>query len=152
MARAERRWGRARPLPPTARRVKSETRDRQPATRTILSAQSCAARSAGRIRSWLRLRFRAGFGLALRRRIAQRGVEQHIRFTVSVRDGGGQGYGSHVASQFATQALAQLLDRQVALDFAADGEADRTSLFGANDGNRVGFFGDADAGTMPRAG
>ena len=71
-------------------------------------------------------------------------------FIAVMRDRG-QGDGGHVAAEFAAQALAELLDGEVALDFAADGEADGAGFFGTDDGDGVGFFGDADAGAMARA-
>src|SRR6201997_3898009 len=56
-----------------------------------------------------------------------------------------------MAAGCGTQALSQLIDGEVALDLAADSEADGSGVFRTNDGDGVRFFGDADAGAVPGA-
>src|SRR5882724_8155195 len=94
-------------------------------------------------------RSRTLFGAA--RRFHERRIHGRVGFLVVLPDGGGQRDGSHVAAEFTAQAIAELLDGEVALDLAADGEADGAGLFGADNGDGVGLFGDADAGTVARA-
>src|ERR1035438_3509853 len=151
MESVERQWGHAKPLPRVARRAKSETIARRPAIRTTLSVRSCGTGGAGRIRSCERLRSRALVRARLRPGLTKRRIEKCIRLVIVLCDRGRQGHGRHVAAQFAAQTFPQLFNGQVSLDLAADGEADRAGLFGTNNGNRVGFFRDADTGSMPRA-
>ena len=83
--------------------------------------------------------------------LAQRGIHCGVGLVVGMRDRSRQCYRSHIAAEFAAEAIAELVDREVALDLTGDGEADAAGFFGDDYGDGVGFFGDADAGAVAGA-
>src|ERR1700757_1625689 len=85
----------------------------------------------------------------MRRRFAEGRIESPVGFVLPIlRDGSRQRDGSHVAAQFGSETLTELFYREIALNVPADGEADGSGFFRANDGDSIGLFSNTDAGAV----
>src|SRR5437763_3247522 len=72
-------------------------------------------------------------------------------FLATIGNRGGQSGRRHITPQQTADPLAQLLYSQVTFDLSAHSQAYRSGFLGNNDRDRISFFGDANAGAVPRS-